>query len=92
MAKRKRKKLKKQPENPVTPEGLLPPPPVSKQQEIEAAAVANLQWCETLGAMLPKVNGVPVVQALTYELIQIVNRLALQDAGLIPKDDQNGQA
>ena len=86
MAKRKRRPPKqKQPD-----EGLLPPQPEENKEEVELAALENLRWCEAVGSMLPKVNGVPVVQCLTYELIQLVNRLSLQDTGLLPKDVQDG--
>jgi hypothetical protein len=62
----------------------MAPVPADKMAELERQSVINLQWCEYLGAGLPKVNNIAVVQALSYELIQVVNRLTLQDAGLIP--------
>ena len=35
---------------------------------------ANLKWCEEFGALLPSVAGVQIGLALTYDLIQLLNR------------------
>jgi hypothetical protein len=45
--------------------------------EIEAAQEEHLTWLETWAGSLPMINGVPVVKALNYELIQLINRAYL---------------
>ena len=67
-----------------TAEGLLPPPPPEATASLAQVQFINLAWCEVYGQSLPRINGVPIVQALSYELIQAMNRLGLQDLGLLP--------
>lgn len=54
------------------------------QQSFDRAALIdqqrkNLEFVEKWAASMPKVSGVSVVKALTYDLIQIVNRLGMSD-------------
>jgi len=39
----------------------------------------QLEYCEELGKQLPHCNGVPLVQALTYELMSILNMNAVDE-------------
>ena len=59
-----------------TKEGLQPK--ILDQAAVSATQAQNLKFVEQLLGSFPKVTGVPIAQALTYDLIQIVNRLAIQ--------------
>ena len=52
---------------------LLTPTDFDRDFMLQAQAT-NLRWCESFGASLPLVAGVPVGLALTYDLIQLLNR------------------
>ena len=45
----------------------------AKLDKIDEIQKFQLDYCEELGEQLPHCNGVPLVQALTYELMTILN-------------------
>ena len=49
------------------------------EPELERIQIENLAFLESWGKQMPAVNGVAVCQALSYELIQVLNQLALQE-------------
>ncbi len=60
---------------PIEPvDGLIPPPPPQIMNKLAQQQARNLAWCEEWGRGMPDVEGVEVCAALTYDLIQIMNR------------------
>ena len=51
----------------------------AKLNKIDAAQKFQIDYCEELGKQLPHCNGVPLVQALTYELMSILNMNAVDE-------------
>ena len=47
-------------------------------QALQKAQATNLRWCEEWGATLPAVAGIPVGRALTFDLIQLLNRSEIE--------------
>ncbi len=47
-------------------------------QSLQQAQAANLRWCEAWGRTLPSVAGVPVGQALVFDLIPLLNRAEIE--------------
>ena len=47
-------------------------------QALQKAQATNLQWCENWGATLQPVAGVNVGIALTFDLIQLLNRSEIE--------------
>lgn len=61
-----------------TVNGLVPMPPPEVQEQLALAQAYHLHWCERWGGEMPTVNNVPVCQAITYELVQLLNKSLLQ--------------
>ncbi len=47
-------------------------------QALQKAQAINLRWCEEWGATLPAIAGVPIGRALTFDLIQLLNRSEIE--------------
>ena len=47
-------------------------------QALQQSQAANLRWCEAWGKTLPEVAGVPIGQALTFDLIGLLNRSVIE--------------
>ena len=45
---------------------------------LQQAQAANLRWCEEWGSGLPTVAGVNIGQALTFDLITLLNRAEIE--------------
>ena len=55
-------------------EGLIPRPPAPILRQLEQRQAKHLAWCEEWGERMPDVAGVRICKAMTYDLIQILNR------------------
>jgi len=71
MSKRRRNELNNKPGTKVVMVDLLSPEMIETTQEI------HLGYLEKLGASMPKIFGVPLVQALSYDIIQGLNNAHL---------------
>ena len=49
----------------------------AKLNKIDAAQKFQIDYCEELGKQLPHCNGVPLVKALTYDLMGLLNAEAV---------------
>jgi hypothetical protein len=58
-------------------EQLQPRPAQAQLEQLGAAGAHNLQYLEQWAASMPTVAGVPIVQALTYDLVQVLNRVGM---------------
>lgn len=45
---------------------------------LQKSQATNLHWCEAWGRTLQSVAGVPIGQALTFDLIQLLNRSEIE--------------
>ena len=73
----KQKRVREQLHQPVpiqVVDGLIPKPPAQVVAQLAQQQAKSLAWCEEWGRAMPTVAGVPVCQALTYDLIQILNK------------------
>ena len=75
MSKRKRATLKKG----GRVEQLRVATPPTTISNMAVAQENHLQWIEKWSVTLPRLYNVPVVQSLTYDLIQVLNDLHLRD-------------
>ena len=57
---------------------LLTPADFDRDFMLQSQAT-NLKWCEAFGTSLPLVAGVPIGLALTYDLIQLLNRSTTEE-------------
>ena len=60
------------------------------EKNLEKAQARNFAFLETFADKTYRVCGVPVLQCLNYELIQVLNNMYLQT--IIPEDDSEKES
>jgi hypothetical protein len=55
-------------------EGLIPKPPAPILLQLADRQAKHLAWCEDWGNRMPEVAGVRICKAMSYDLIQVLNR------------------
>ncbi len=48
-------------------------------QALQKAQATNLRWCEAWGRTLQPIAGVPIGVALTFDLLQLINRAVIEN-------------